>query len=202
MIFANTVRAIHERVPGARVEILSGDYRGDLARARHRDGRAARRLRAQSRNRAPPHADACATSARATISRSRCSRTRRARAPRTLHEDVADARPRRDRRRDRSGDGRRARRRRRHLHDGAVPAADQEASAGRRVRHAARAFARLGELARSKGFHQVVSSPLSRSSYHAEQAFLSATQPVTSLVVRRVPSFLTSRSWRRLLVII
>ena len=30
LIFANTVRAIHERVPGARVEILSGDYRGDL----------------------------------------------------------------------------------------------------------------------------------------------------------------------------
>ncbi|MDQ2663853.1 MAG: lipoyl synthase, partial [Candidatus Eremiobacteraeota bacterium] len=33
------------------------------------------------------------------------------------------------------------------------------------------AFERLGALARSKGFHQVVSSPLSRSSYHAEQAF-------------------------------
>jgi lipoic acid synthetase len=32
-------------------------------------------------------------------------------------------------------------------------------------------FAELGRLARSKGFHQVVSSPLSRSSYHAEQAF-------------------------------
>ena len=32
-------------------------------------------------------------------------------------------------------------------------------------------FERLGELGRSKGFHQVVSSPLSRSSYHAEQAF-------------------------------
>ena len=32
-------------------------------------------------------------------------------------------------------------------------------------------FDRLGGLARSKGFHQVVSSPLSRSSYHAEQAF-------------------------------
>ncbi len=32
-------------------------------------------------------------------------------------------------------------------------------------------FAELGRLAKSKGFHQVVSSPLSRSSYHAEQAF-------------------------------
>jgi lipoic acid synthetase len=32
-------------------------------------------------------------------------------------------------------------------------------------------FARLGALAKTKGFHQVVSSPLSRSSYHAEQAF-------------------------------
>jgi lipoic acid synthetase len=33
------------------------------------------------------------------------------------------------------------------------------------------AFDRLGELAARRGFHQVVSSPLSRSSYHAEQAF-------------------------------
>ena len=32
-------------------------------------------------------------------------------------------------------------------------------------------FVQLGELAKTKGFHQVVSSPLSRSSYHAEQAF-------------------------------
>jgi lipoic acid synthetase len=32
-------------------------------------------------------------------------------------------------------------------------------------------FERLGTVARTKGFHQVVSSPLSRSSYHAEQAF-------------------------------
>ena len=38
-------------------------------------------------------------------------------------------------------------------------------------------FARLGELAKSKGFHQVVSSPLSRSSYHAEQAFIPLTSP-------------------------
>ena len=32
-------------------------------------------------------------------------------------------------------------------------------------------FEQLGDLGASKGFHQVVSSPLSRSSYHAEQAF-------------------------------
>jgi lipoic acid synthetase len=32
-------------------------------------------------------------------------------------------------------------------------------------------FARLREVGLSKGFRQVVSSPLSRSSYHAEQAF-------------------------------
>jgi lipoic acid synthetase len=32
-------------------------------------------------------------------------------------------------------------------------------------------FVQLGTLAKSKGFHQVVSSPLSRSSYHAEQTF-------------------------------
>ena len=39
------------------------------------------------------------------------------------------------------------------------------------VRHA-REFARLGALGDAKGFVQVVSSPLSRSSYHAEQAFV------------------------------
>ena len=33
-------------------------------------------------------------------------------------------------------------------------------------------FARLAEVGRAKGFTQVVSSPLSRSSYHAEQAFV------------------------------
>jgi lipoyl synthase len=33
-------------------------------------------------------------------------------------------------------------------------------------------FARLRDLGRSKGFVQVVASPLSRSSYHAEQAFV------------------------------
>jgi len=33
-------------------------------------------------------------------------------------------------------------------------------------------FARLGAVAKTKGFTQVVSSPLSRSSYHAEQAFV------------------------------
>ncbi len=32
-------------------------------------------------------------------------------------------------------------------------------------------FAQLGRPRPAKGFHQVVSSPLSRSSYHAEQAF-------------------------------
>jgi lipoic acid synthetase len=33
-------------------------------------------------------------------------------------------------------------------------------------------FARLRDLGLTKGFRQVVSSPLSRSSYHAEQAFV------------------------------
>jgi lipoic acid synthetase len=32
-------------------------------------------------------------------------------------------------------------------------------------------FARLRDIGLAKGFRQVVSSPLSRSSYHAEQAF-------------------------------
>ncbi len=39
-------------------------------------------------------------------------------------------------------------------------------------------FAEYARLGRSKGFHQVVSSPLSRSSYHAEQAFTSVRRPI------------------------
>ena len=56
LIFANTVREIHDRVPGARVEILSGDYRGDLAALDIVHGRSAGRFRAQSRNGRAAHA--------------------------------------------------------------------------------------------------------------------------------------------------
>ena len=79
--------------------------------------------------------------------------------------------PRRTRRRNRGCDGRRARGRRRHLHDGPVPAADEAPSYRRRVRHAGEIRGAARRSASRKGFRQVVSSPLSRSSYHAEQAF-------------------------------
>jgi len=58
--------------------------------------------------------------------------------------------------------------RRGHLHDGQY--LNLKKHLRRRVRDPG-TFSRLGSLAESKGFHQVVSSPLSRSSYHAEQAF-------------------------------
>ena len=71
LIFANTIRAIHERVPGSKrrdsQRRLSRRYR----RAGHRDGRKTRRFRAQPRNGAPPDARACGTNAQRTISRSR-----------------------------------------------------------------------------------------------------------------------------------
>ena len=92
LIFANTVREIHERVPGARVEILSGDYRGDLAALDIVMDAQARRLRAQSRNRSAPHAARARQARRATISRCAVLAHAKRRAPRALHEDVADAR--------------------------------------------------------------------------------------------------------------
>ena len=93
LIFANTVRAIHERVPGARVEILSGDYRGDLTALDIVVDAQAGCLRPQSRDGAPADAARCATSAPATISRlAVLTHVKRAR-PRALHQDLADARP-------------------------------------------------------------------------------------------------------------
>ena len=100
LIFANTVRAIHERVPGARVEILSGDYRGDLTAVDivvdanpdvfAHNLETVRRLTPSVRDKRAGYDQSLAVLAHA-----------KRRAPRSLHEDVADARLGRDRRRDR-----------------------------------------------------------------------------------------------------
>ncbi len=170
LIFANTVRAIHERVPGARVEILSGDYRGDLRARRHRARREARRVRAQPRDGAAAHALG-ARQACELRSVARGAAARQGPRPGPVHQDVADAWPRRDAR-TRSRPQWTTRARPASTSSRWASTCSQAKSiSGRRVPYSRRVrpARRVGRT--SKGFHQVVSSPLSRSSYHAEQAF-------------------------------
>jgi len=169
LIFANTVRAIHERVPGSRVEILSGDYRGDLhALDIVMDARpdvfahnleTVRRLTPTVRDKRATYDQSLNMLAHA-----------KARAPERFtktsimiglgetEEEIAA------------------------VMDDARGAGVDIFTLGQYLQPSKKhlpvvefvtpeKFDRLGTLAKSKGFHQVVSSPLSRSSYHAEQAF-------------------------------
>jgi lipoic acid synthetase len=169
LVFANTVRAIHERVPGARVEILSGDYRGDVdalnivldaapdvfahnletvrrLTPRVRDKRASYdqslRVLEHAKNRAPE----------------RYTKTSIMVGLGETDEEVEQAM---DDARNAGVDiftiGQYLQPTKKHL------AVDSFVTPEK--------FADYARLGRSKGFHQVVSSPLSRSSYHAEQAF-------------------------------
>lgn len=169
LIFANTVREIHARVPGARVEILSGDYRGDLAA-----------LDIVMDAQPDVFAHNLETVARLTPT----VRDKRAKYAQSLAV-LAHAKRRAPERYTKTslmlGLGERE--------DEIEAAMDDARAVGVDIftmgqylqpskRHlpvvefvAPQTFARLGRLARAKGFHQVVSSPLSRSSYHAEQAF-------------------------------
>jgi lipoic acid synthetase len=169
LIFANTVRAIHERVPGSRVEILSGDYRGDLqALDIVMDARpdvfahnleTVRRLTPTVRDKRATYDQSLKILAHA-----------KSRAPERFTKTSLMI-----------GLG--------ENEDEIERAMDDARSAGVDIftlgqylqptkKHlpvvefvTPEKFDRLGALAKSKGFHQVVSSPLSRSSYHAEQAF-------------------------------
>ncbi len=170
LIFANTIRAIHERVRGSKVEILSGDYRGDLnaldivmdakpdvfahnletvrrLTPNVRDKRAtfeqSLRILEHAKNRAPE----------------RFTKTSLMLGLGETEEEIEAAMD--DARRvgvDIFTMGQYLQPTKKHLRvvEFVTP----------------QKFARLGSVARGKGFHQVVSSPLSRSSYHAEQAFL------------------------------
>lgn len=169
LIFANTVRAIHERVPGSKVEILSGDYRGDLAAldivmdARPdvfahnletvrrltpavRDKRAgydqSLRILAHAKARAPERFTK--TSIMIGLGETEGEIERSMDDARAVGVDIFTL-------------GQYLQPTKKHL-----PVVEFVTPAK---------FDRLGELAKRKGFHQVVSSPLSRSSYHAEQAF-------------------------------
>jgi lipoyl synthase len=169
LIFANTVREIHARVPGSRVEVLSGDYRGDLtaldivmdahpdvfahnletvARLTPsvRDKRAkyeqSLRILQHAKRRAPERYTK--TSLMLGLGETRVEVERAMDDARAAGVDIFTM-------------GQYLQPTKKHL-----PVVEflspQE-------------FDELGDLAASRGFHQVVSSPLSRSSYHAEQAF-------------------------------
>ena len=169
LIFANTVRAIHERVPGSRVEILSGDYRGDLdaldivldARPdvfahnletvrrltpRVRDKRAkydqSLRMLERAKKRAPERFTK--TSLMLGLGETREEIEQAMDDARAIGVDIFTM-------------GQYLQPSKKHLPVEHFVTPEQ--------------FADLGRLAKGKGFHQVVSSPLSRSSYHAEQAF-------------------------------
>jgi len=169
LIFANTIRAIHERVPGARVEILSGDYRGDrtaldivmdakpdvfahnieTVRRLHatvRDKRAGYDqsfgVLAHAKKRAPERYTK--TSIMLGLGETEDEVERAMDDARAVGVDIFTM-------------GQYLQPSKKHLP--VVEFVTPER------------FAQLGALAKSKGFHQVVSSPLSRSSYHAEQAF-------------------------------
>jgi lipoic acid synthetase len=169
LIFANTVRAIRERAPGARVEILSGDYRGDLRAvdivvdARPdvfaHNLETVRRLTPSVRDKRAGYDQSLKVLAHV-----------KGRAPQRytktslmlgLGETRAESEPAMDDARAAGVDiftmGQYLQPSKKHL-----PVAEFITPAE---------FDRLGELAARRGFHQVVSSPLSRSSYHAEQAF-------------------------------
>lgn len=169
LIFANTVRAIHERVPGSRVEILSGDYRGDLRaldivmdakpdvfahnletvrrlQATVRDKRAgydqSLKVLLHAKSRAPERYTK--TSLMIGLGESEDEIESAMNDARSVGVDIFTM-------------GQYLQPSKKHLPVKEFVTPEK--------------FAALAELAKSKGFHQVVSSPLSRSSYHAEQAF-------------------------------
>jgi lipoyl synthase len=174
LIFANTVRAIHERVPGSRVEILSGDYRGDLCAVDivldakpdvfAHNLETVRRLTPSVRDKRASYDQSLKVLAH--VKRRVPDRFTKTSIMLGLGESYAEIEAAMDDARSAGVDiftmGQYLQPTKKHL---------------RVVEYLApEAFAELGRLAGGKGFHQVVSSPLSRSSYHAEQAFPTGIQ--------------------------
>lgn len=169
LIFANTVRAIHERVPESKVEILSGDYRGDL-----------RALDIVMDSRPDVFAHNLETVRRLTPT----VRDKRATYDQSL-KILAHAKSRAPERFTKTsvmiGLGETEEEIERAMDDARAVGVDIF-TLGQYLQPSKKhlpvvefvtpeKFEHLGALAKRKGFHQVVSSPLSRSSYHAEQAF-------------------------------
>ncbi|MBV9646371.1 MAG: lipoyl synthase [Candidatus Eremiobacteraeota bacterium] len=168
-IFAQTVRQIHELVPGAKVECLTGDFAGDLkaldvvldARPEvlAHNVETVRRLQARVRDRRANFDQSLSVLRHAKASGNvRFTKTSMMLG---LGETEREIEATMDEARAAGVDiftmGQYLQPTKRHLSVEEYVTPEK--------------FMRLGELARRRGFRQVVSSPLSRSSYHAEQAF-------------------------------
>ncbi len=169
LIFANTIRAIHEKAPGSKVEILSGDYRGDLAALDivmdaepdvfAHNLETVRRLSPGVRDKRAKYDQSLAILGHAK--RRAPERYTKTSLMLGLGETDDELEQTMDDARAVGVDiftlGQYLQPSKKHL-----PVVEFITPAK---------FEALGALAKTKGFHQVVSSPLSRSSYHAEQAF-------------------------------
>jgi lipoic acid synthetase len=174
-IFASTVRAIHRLSPQAKVECLTGDFAGDLAaldivlesepEVLAHNLETVERLQASVRDKRASFAQSLAILAHA-------KRGGRVRYTKTslmlgLGESEAEIAAAMDAARSAGVDiftmGQYLQPTKRHL------PVDEYVTPEK--------FERMRALGVAKGFRQVVSSPLSRSSYHAEQAF---NEPVAS----------------------
>ena len=168
-IFANTVRMIHRKVPGAKVECLTGDFAGDLAaldivldagpEVLAHNVETVERLQSTVRDRRANYHQSLSILRRAHASgKVTYTKTSMMLGLGESEEEIAQTM------------------------DDARAAGVDIFTMGQYLQPTKRhlevvefvtpeKFARLRVLGESKGFRQVVSSPLSRSSYHAEQAF-------------------------------
>jgi lipoic acid synthetase len=168
-IFANTVRMIHNAAPGAKVECLTGDFAGDLAaldivlEARPEvlahNLETVERLQSSVRDRRAGYRQSLAVLEHAKCSgKVRFTKTSLMLGLGETEPEIAQA-----------------------MDDARAIGVDiftmgqylQPTKRHLRVIEfvAPEKFDRLRDLGIAKGFRQVVASPLSRSSYHAEQAF-------------------------------
>ncbi len=168
-IFANTVRMIHAKAPGAKVECLTGDFAGDFAaldivlaaqpEVLAHNLETVERLQAEVRDRRATYRQSLAILGRANASgKVRFTKTSLMLGLGETESEVEQAM------------------------DDARAAGVGIFTMGQYLQPSKRhlrvvefvtpeKFERLRALGESKGFRQVVASPLSRSSYHAEQAF-------------------------------
>jgi lipoic acid synthetase len=168
-IFANTVKMIHAKAPGAKVECLTGDFAGNLAaldivldsqpEVLAHNLETVERLQSTVRDRRATYAQSLAVLAHAHASgKVRYTKTSLMLGLGEREDEIEQA-----------------------MNDARAAGVDIF-TMGQYLQPAKRhlnveefvtpeKFTRLRELGESKGFRQVVSSPLSRSSYHAEQAF-------------------------------
>jgi len=168
-IFANTVRMIHKKAPGAKVECLTGDFAGNLAsldivldaapEVLAHNLETVERLQSTVRDRRATYAQSLSILAHSHRSgKVKYTKTSLMLGLGEREDEIEQAM------------------------DDARAAGVDIFTMGQYLQPTKRhlkvvefvtpeKFARLRELGESKGFRQVVASPLSRSSYHAEQAF-------------------------------